>query len=284
MTRGLTFLFVAALLNAACGRPALLRATDARHLAADTLIQFEKATDATNRSVMAQTDADSSRLAAEAREARAKVQTDVDALKPLLESLKYSDESARLASFEKDFAEYVRLDDTILELAVENSNIKARALAFGRASEAADAVSESLMKAVPPTSTDWRAKALVYEALAAMRELQMLQAPHIEERGEPAMDTMEVRMAAASARVAAALGALKGASQGSARAAAATAEAGFATFMELHKRILELSRRNTNVRSLALVMEEKGQHTSACERGLQSLADALGTRTTAASR
>lgn len=275
---------LASLTLSACDRPALLRVIDARHLASDALVQFEKASDATNRSVMAQTDAESAQLAAEAKEARGKLQSDVDALRPLLQSLQFTNETARLTEFERSFAEYVRLDDTILGLAVENTNIKARALAFGSAFETADAVSEALGKAVPAQSTNWRAKALANEAVASVRELQVLQAPHIEEPTEAMMDKLEARMASAAARATAAIAAVKSAAGTDGRAAATAAEASFNQFLALNKQIVELSRRNTNVRSLALVMEQKGQHMSACERGLQTLADALVTRSTAASR
>lgn len=279
-----SLLVCAALTTSACGRPALLRVSDARHLASDALFQFEKATVATNRAVMAQTDAESAQLAAEARQARTKVRSDVDTLKPLLHSLEFTEESALLHAFENDFGEYVKADETILALAIENTNIKARAMAFGPAFAAADSVGDSLARAVPANSPNWRARAHAFEALAAIRELQALQAPHIEEPQDGAMDTMEARMASATARATAALAAVTSAVTPGGRAAAEAAETGFKPFMELHKQILELSRRNTNVRSLALVMEQKGEHTSACERGLQSLADALAARTTAASR
>lgn len=277
-------ILIASFTAASCERPALLRVIDARHLASDALVQFEMASDATNRSVMAQTDADSAQLAAKAKEARSKVQADVDALEPLLQSLKFTDETARLTEFERSFAEYVRLDDTILGLAVENTNIKARALAFGSAFETADAVSEALGKAVPADSMNWRAKALANEALAAVRELQALQAPHIEEPTEATMDRLEARMASTVARASAALAAVKSAAAPGDRAAAAAAESDFNRLLDFNKQIVALSRRNTNVRSLALVMEQKGQHMSACERELQKLADALDTRSTAASR
>lgn len=284
MKRSLIVIFLAALAASACGKPALLRVIDARHLASDALVQFEKASAATNRSVMAQTDAESNQLALEARQARTSVERDVESLRPLLQSLGFTEESTRLKEFEQSFAEYVRLDDTILGLAVENTNIKARALAFGPAFAAADAVNDALTKAVPPSSTNWRAKALAFEAIAAVRELQVLLAPHIEEPTEPAMDKLEARMTATASRASTALAAVKGAVTPDGRTAAAEAESDFGRFLELNKQILDLSRRNTNVRSLALVMEQKGQHMSACEKGLQALADALGGRTSAASR
>jgi hypothetical protein len=282
--RARVILFVCAALSAsACGRPALLRAIDARHLASDALVQLERASGATSRAVMAQTDADSAQQAEQAREARGKVQRDLDALTPLLQSLAFAEEGAQLQEFQRNFAEYVRLDDTILGLAVENTNIKARALAYGPAFAAADAVSEALTKAVPPSSSNWRGKALAYEAIAAIRELQVLQAPHIEEPTEAAMDKLEARMASATAHATAALAEVRRAVP-DAPAATAAAESGFNRFIELNTQILDLSRRNTNVRSFALVMEQKGEHMAACERGLQALTDALGARTTAASR
>lgn len=284
MRSRLTLVLVATLAAAACGRPALLRVLDAQHRTSNAVMQFENASEATNRAVMARTDVESRQSAAEARQARTAVQDDIDALKPLLEGLRFAQETGLLAEFEKNFAEYRQLDDTILDLAVEQTNTKARALSFGEGREAADAVRDALAEAAPESSGDWRARALANGALAAVRELQALQAPHIEEPDDRAMDTMEARMSDVAARATAALSALQGAVPPASRAKVSRATAAFERFMILNRQIIELSRRNSNVRSLALVMEQKGMRTAACERAIQALSAALSERASTASR
>ena len=54
--------------------------------------------------------------------------------------------------------------------------------------------------------------------------------------------------------------------------------------MKVNATILELSRRNTNVRSLALTLNQKGQLTNACEESLRGLREALAKRTIGGTR
>lgn len=49
-------------------------------------------------------------------------------------------------------------------------------------------------------------------------------------------------------------------------------------FMAVNAEITFLSRRNTNVSSLALSLNQKGRMTGACEESLRALRDALATR------
>ena len=87
---------------------------------------------------MADTDEMTVAFAREAEEAQQAVQTDIDALEPILQSLHFSDETRLLQEFVSRFAEYRELDRRILDLAVENTNLKAQRLSFGPAQEAAD--------------------------------------------------------------------------------------------------------------------------------------------------
>ncbi len=54
--------------------------------------------------------------------------------------------------------------------------------------------------------------------------------------------------------------------------------------MATHREILALSRKNTNVRSLALVMNEKGALTRECDEALRQLQQALESHTSYGSR
>ena len=107
---------------------ALKEQSEARRLSSDLLVQFTRAADAANRAVMADTDATSVEFAQEAEQARKGVQSDVDALRPVLQGLKFADEGRLLDQFVSRFAEYNALDRHVLELAVENTNLKAQRL------------------------------------------------------------------------------------------------------------------------------------------------------------
>ena len=127
----------------AAAAPVLTQLLEARQLAADLRLQFNKAADASNRAVMADTDEASSAAAREAEEVTGAIQRDAQALQPILQELAYADEIRLLHEFDGRFDEYRTLDRTILGLAVENTNLKAQRLSFGPAREAADAFRDS---------------------------------------------------------------------------------------------------------------------------------------------
>ena len=236
----------------------LQQVSQARDLSADLLVQFTKAADAANRAVMADTDEASIAFAREAEQAKEKVQLDIDALKPLLERLKYSDEGRLLQEFVNRFTEYRELDRRIFDLAVENTNLKAQRLSFGPAQEAADSFRDSLRSVAPLIAADkWRVEALVANAIAAVREIQVLQAPHIADPDDAAMTRMEKSMATSEAAARNALKTLSTLVETKSRPRIASATAALDRFMAVNQQIISLSRRNTNVRSLALSLNQK---------------------------
>ena len=229
---------------------------------------------------MADTDEASIKFAREAEQATRAVQRDGDALGPILVGLGYSSETRLLQEFGSRFAEYRALDRSILELAVENTNLKAQRISFGPAQEAADAFRDALAAAAPsePAKDRWRVEALVATAVADVRDIQVLQAPHIAEPDEAAMTRMEKRMATSEAAARSALKTLASLVQPASRPKLAAANAALDRFTGLNAQIIALSRRNTNVRSLALSLGKKRTLTAACEDSLRALQDALTNR------
>ena len=258
----------------------LTRLVEARRLAADALVQFTKSADAGNRAVMADTDEASIAFAREAQEATAAVSGDVDALQAMLRDLGYSNEAGMLEEFSRRFSEYRALDKGILDLAVENTNLKAQRLSFGAVQEAADAFRDSLEALVHTDRTEqaWHAQALVATAVAAVREIQVLQAPHIAESDEAAMSRLEKKAADSEATARRALETLASLVQPDVRPQLAPATAALDRFMGLNAQVVALSRRNSNVRSLALSLGQKRTLTAACEDSLRQLQDALSKR------
>lgn len=275
--RCLGIIIMAASLTARCGdvNAALGQLVEARRLSADLLIEFTKAADAANRAVMADTDPMSIADAHDAEVAKQAVQKDTDALRPILQALKYTDEARLLQEFATRFTEYDTLDRRILDLAVENTNLKAQRLSFGPAQAAADAFRDSV-EAVVPAKDPWRARALIATAVAAVREIQELQAPHIADPEDASMTRLEKRMAAAEAVARNALETLATLVEPASRPHLVTAATTLDRFMDLNAQIIALSRRNTNVRSLALSLDQKRKLTGPCEETLRALQAALG--------
>jgi hypothetical protein len=255
---------------------ALGQVAQAQHLSANLLVQFTRASDAASKAVMAESDEASVAFAREAEEATQAALADIAALQPVLKQLGDSEDLRLLQEFEACFSEYRELDRRILDLAVENSNLKAQRLSFGPAREAADAFRDALTTLAPrEASSAWQVKALVATALLTVREIQVLQAPHIADADEKVMAQMEGRMASSEADARSSLAALAALVRQDSAPQLATATAALDRFMAVNAQITDLSRRNTNVRSLALSLNQKATVTRTCGSRLQALRDHL---------
>ena len=272
-------MFAAAAVTLSCSSQPGLVLTDqveARRLGSDMRVQFTMAADAANRAVMADTDETSKAAAEEAVKAREAVERDGNALEPLLKRLGYSSDLQSLDQFSKQFAEYKKLSDETLTLAVENTNLKAQRLSFTTAQAAVDAFRKAL-DTMPPLARPAdrsRVQALSAQAAADALTIQVIQARHIAESDDQAMTKMEDQMAIADRDARRALADLqplvpKG---GPALNEANTALNQLKT---VNDQIVQLSRRNTNVRSLALALGQLHALRAKCEAALQTLSDSL---------
>jgi len=262
------------------------RLSEARRLAAALLVGFAKSVDAGNRSVMADTDEMSVAFAKEAQQASQEVERDVGTLAPMLHDLGYTKESGLLEEARARFAKYRALDQTILGLAVENTNLKAQQLSFGPAREAEDAFRdalESLAQAARPNDA-WHARALAAMAVAAVRQIQAMQARHIAEPDDANMTRMEQEMTSSEGDARKALQALRDLVGPTAASQLTSAAGALDRFMSVNAQLVALSRRNTNVRSLALALGQKRVLSTECEDSLRALQTALFARGFAGNR
>ncbi|HEX2673197.1 MAG TPA: hypothetical protein VHM25_20090 [Polyangiaceae bacterium] len=261
------------------GNPAtvLSRLEESRRSVARLRLDFSQVADASNRAVMADTEGDSSAVARESKVATTAVEGEAATLKQLLSGLNFKEEARILSEFNARFAEYRVLDGRIVELAVENTNLKAQALSFGPANDAVGALENSLNAArssFQPKDLE-RAELLVAQTLLSVRETQVLQAPHIAERQEERMASMEKQMTDLDAKARAALSSLRGIAPPDAQPALADALSALDRFKAVSARIVELSRRNTHVMSLDLSLRKKPALVAACSERLVALQDAL---------
>ncbi len=257
--------------------------SEANRLSADLRARFSQSANASNRAVMADTDEASVAFAREAEQSFSAVERDVAALKPLLTELGVSEEVELVGQFEERYAAYRKVDNDVLSLAVENTNLKAQSLSFGEEREAADRFKAALSAALPSLKGDehCRADALVAKAVVAVRELQTLQGPHIASADDAAMSVMEKDIAALQTTAADALRELSGLVDPSGLAAAHTA---FDQFVNIGGQIIALSRRNSNVRSLDLALRALPSLSAACDDTLRALEQVLAKVGTKATR
>jgi hypothetical protein len=268
-----------------CSKPSFSRLPDARATVEQLGALFTKASDASNRAVMADTDAQSQTYADEAVATVREVDRTTASLRPIL--LGYTEELGHLDEFVAAFDRYRALDKEILALAVENTNLKAQRLSFGTVREAADAMVDALDHAAQsvPAAQSARFAAAAAAATIAVRQIQVLEAPHIAEPRDDSMAALEAQMASHERAARAAIASLSSPDQPPATAAAlGHASQALDRFLAQNAEVVRLSRKNTNVRSLALVLGPKPALIAACDGALQRLAAALAKRTSGGTR
>ncbi len=129
-----------------------------------------------------------------------------------------------------------------------------------------------------------RIRSLTLAAMLAVRELEVLEAPHIAESEDAAMTAMERQMSTLAEHAKAALDELASPTRPVVTAAVERASAAFARFQSVHAELIRLSRLNSNVRSLALSLGEKRNLAANCDSYLRELNERLQNYTTAATR
>jgi len=257
---------------------------EAQRLSSDLRVSFTQVTNAADRAVMAGTDETAEQYAREAEQATQMAEQDAEALKLLLTRLDYTTEARLLDEFIGRFARYRELDRALLGLAVENTNLKAQRLSFGPAQKEVDAFRNALesVARASPTKDAWQIKALAETALSDVREIQVLQGPHIAEADDAAMTRIEERMSLSEQLAREALQRLADLIPSRPQFDGATAA--LDRFHEVNTQLIALSRRNSNVHSLTLSLGEKRKLTAQCEESLHAIAEGLSKRTAAGTR
>jgi hypothetical protein len=259
---------------------AFTQLVEARLLAADMRFELHRAADAEARAVLADQADAAAEFAAEANAASAALRADVEALGPLLDALRYEPEAKLLAELQAQLVEIEAGDRELLALAAENSNVEAQRLAFGPGDELADRVwMRAQAAAVTAAEADaLRAELLATQAALAIRELQALQGPHIVEPDDAKMTQIEARMAVAAAAARGSLEELSALVPEPGREEAAGALADFDRFEAVHREIVSLSRRNTDVEAFALVLGRQRELDARADATLDALEKALAKR------
>jgi hypothetical protein len=261
---------------AACNRPAALtQLVDAQARTAALHAALTTSIDASNRAVMATDDKTATDGGNESRDADAAVDRQIPELRQVLEALHYEAELTRLDSYQARFDEYRRFNEDILSLVLENSNVKAQRLSFGPSAEAAEAFRQAIEAAVAvePVSDTCAARERAARAWTSLLEIRVLYPRHIAEADDAEMTRLETTMNGAAAAARAALDEL--ARQLPASSRWTDAKSALDRFMSIHAQIVDLSRRNSNVRALALSLGKKRTAAAAAVAELSGLQEAL---------
>jgi hypothetical protein len=231
-------------------------------------LNLASAAEAEKSAVMAITDEDSRTFADQARAGTAAAEQ----ARRELESFLQTGEREDFSQFSQSFAELQRIDQEVLDLAVKNTNLKASALAFG---PAATSIREMNAVLARLPADDVKVVRLIDDARIAALRLQALLPPHIAEESDQKMDKMEAEMTREDKEVRRSLDALAALPGLAGNPDLKAARASYAEFNQLRTQILKLSRENTNVRSLAISLNQKRKAMLICQDALAALEQAI---------
>ncbi len=265
----------------------LEEAAEKQRLVGAMQVNLLAATEAEKSAVMAATDEASRGFADDSRRAAAELERDRVEVARLIEAGGPVGAQASSREFGACWERHQALDREILGLAVENTNLRAQRLSFGSAGAALDRMQRSLEEIVTASEKSAEAATIgraAFSAIASARKLHFLEGPHIVEAREAEMDRIEVDMAAQEAKVTEALGLLASAVGEPVEPSIHPVRAAFAEFVAVNKEVVVLSRKNSNVRSLAMSIGEKRKVTAECQALLASLREAIGQRSKSATR
>jgi hypothetical protein len=256
-------------------------------LVSDMQVKLLASAEAEKSAVMADTDEASQAFAEEARRASAAVETDRRTLGRLIEIDKRPAELARFDEFNSCWKKYQEVDGEVLDLAVENTNLKALRLSFVPASEALDRMQAALDKLVDTSGSSAEAAVVTKaagRALTAALKIHALESRHIAQARDEEMDKIEAEMKMLDGEVDSGLNTLSTATDATEKAALEAARAAYADFHKVNTEIIDLSRRNSNVRSFAISLGQKRKATAECQDLLGALQEAVRSQKVEATR
>ncbi len=243
-------------------------------------LALASASEAEKSAVLATTDQDSQAFADQARGQIAAVERERQELARVLQTGGTKAERDLLAQFSEAFAEFQRIDKDLLDMAVQNTNLKAYALAFGPAAEVLREMDAALSRIVTQeansTSGDaTRVIQLADDARIRALRIQTLLPPHIAEESDQKMDELEARMAEEDLAIRKDIEGLASLLKPGGNSEVETAMSRYARFSEIKAQIIRLSRENTNVRSVAVSLNQKRKAMLMCQDALAALKQAI---------
>jgi hypothetical protein len=246
-------------------------------------IYLLKSIEAEKLAVMAETDEASIAFADESKRAAEAVETDLKELSRLIGMHPAAGESKLLQEFEAAWEQVRKIDQVILDLAVQNSNVKAFRLSFGEGRKAVERF-ENALNALTRDVTDARLIRAGSDALSAELKILTLHAPHIVSPDDEEMSQIEQVIHAKEEVVQRSLATLARLAPIDKQPTVSAAVAADREFRAVTANVTEWSRQNTNVNSLNISLDRKKKATALCEAALNQLHEAFARQAFKATR
>jgi Four helix bundle sensory module for signal transduction len=241
-------------------------------------IHLLEAIESEKNAVMAITDEESETYAAKARQASDSVENSRKEIESIIHKGEFQRETERFNEFNACWTQYRKLDETILNLAVQNTNLKAQKISSTQCAQEMALLDGSLKRIIERNKKDKQcseAAMLAYEALTASLNIYALHKPHIEEADDQAMDKIEQRIKSYDESAKNSLRELIRTVDPSNREDLKNAENAYFQFMNLTSEVIRLSRMNTNIKSAELSLGKKRLISSQCQESLAALQEAV---------
>jgi hypothetical protein len=231
--------------------------------------------------VMAGSEEAARALADQSRQAADAVNRDHKALGLLVQKDHTEREMELLREFDACWSVSRKIDQELLQLAVENTNIKAANLSFVQGSLAItrfEGALADLKGSEPLDRKDYQIAQLACNALAAGLKIHYLQAPHIAAANEEQMNNIEADIKRQEDVITASLRKLKSLLLKQEGASWQDAEAAYGELKRVTAEVIDLSRQNSNIKSFELSLGRKHKVTAECDEILTRLQHAVRRR------
>jgi hypothetical protein len=249
-------------------------------LLSDMRVNLHKSEEAEKSAVMADTDEASRDFADQSRRASDFVERDRLEFESLLKRDHTDKELKLFQEFDTCWTGLQKIDSQVLEFAVQNTNLKAASLAFGKGDEAMKTYArdlENLIHSGPTRSNEKCAQTVIpaSDALAAGLRIQVLLAPHIAAASDARMDEIESEIRQLEGAAQASLNKLETLVPEESRASLEGAQTAFEDFVKVTAEVIRLSRENTNIKSFELSLGNKRKIAAQCDDILSNLQETV---------
>ena len=248
---------------------------------------LHKSVEMEKNAVMALTDEESREFADQSLAASEVVEQNRKQLSSLIDAAPLQDERNLIIEFNNCWTELRKLDQVILELAVQNTNLKAASLSREKGTEAMQRFEHALndvLKSYSRTRDEGRVARLIFHAITAGLKIHNLHSFHIAEASDEKMDQLEMQMKTEENEASKSLNELASIVGEKSRHVLMRAKTAFSEFMEVTAEVIKLSRQNTNIKSLELSLGKTRKVTAQCDEILAAFQEAVQGRSFKATR
>ena len=241
-------------------------------------IHFLKSVEMEKNAVMAITDEESQEFADQSLAASAAVEQDLTHLRSLIDAVPQQDEKKLDGEFNTCWTELRKLDQVILELAVQNTNLKAASLSQEKGAatmQRFEHALEELIRSYTGTPNEGRITDLSFHAITAGLKMYNLHSSHIAEASDEKMDQIETQIKAEENEAEKSLDGLAEIVGAESKNLLLQAKMDFSEFQEVTAKVIKLSRQNSNIKSLELSLGRKRKIAAQCDEILATFQETV---------